>query len=68
MTITLRLAGPGDLATVQEIVRAAYNHYIARIGREPGPMFNDYATLPAVYVHLMSVFRGACVKAPAARR
>jgi len=42
---TLRLATPADLATVQEIARAAYGHYIARIGREPGPMLDDYAAL-----------------------
>lgn len=39
----LRLAGPADLVTIEEIVHAAYSHYIARIGREPGPMLDDYA-------------------------
>lgn len=39
----LRLAGPDDLLTVEEIVRAAYSHCIARIGRAPGPMLDDYA-------------------------
>jgi GNAT superfamily N-acetyltransferase len=41
----LRPATPNDLTRVQEIVRAAYTHYIARIGREPGPMLDDYAAL-----------------------
>lgn len=41
----LRLATRDDLASIQGIVRAAYAHYVARIGREPGPMLDDYATL-----------------------
>lgn len=41
----LRLATRDDLAAVQAIVQAAYSHYIARIGRKPGPMLDDYATL-----------------------
>lgn len=45
MTLSLRLATRDDLAAVQEIVRAAYTHYIARIGREPGPMLDDYTAL-----------------------
>jgi GNAT superfamily N-acetyltransferase len=43
----LRPAGAEDLPAVQDIVRAAYTHYIARIGREPGPMLDDYAALIA---------------------
>ena len=45
MTPNLRPATHNDLAAVQEIVRAAYTHYIDRIGREPGPMLDDYASL-----------------------
>jgi ribosomal protein S18 acetylase RimI-like enzyme len=45
MTAILRPAARDDLAAVQEIVRAAYTRYIARIGREPGPMLDDYAAL-----------------------
>ena len=40
-----RLATRDDLAAVREIVRAASTHYVARIGREPGPMLDDYAAL-----------------------
>lgn len=53
MKPSLRRATYDDLAAVQEIVRAAYTHYIARIGREPGPLLDDYAALIAeecVYV------------------
>ena len=42
---SLRPATHDDLATVQDIVRTAYTHYIGRIGREPGPMTDDYAAL-----------------------
>ncbi|MBU6500050.1 MAG: GNAT family N-acetyltransferase, partial [Rhodospirillales bacterium] len=43
----MRLATENDLERVEAIVRAAYAHYIARIGREPGPMLDDYAALIA---------------------
>lgn len=43
MGIRLRVATRDDLAAVREIVRAAYTRYVARIGREPGPMLDDHA-------------------------
>jgi ribosomal protein S18 acetylase RimI-like enzyme len=50
----LRLATADDLPAVEAIVEAAYRHYIARIGRKPGPMLDDYAALIAAgRVHLM---------------
>jgi ribosomal protein S18 acetylase RimI-like enzyme len=45
MSPSIRPAAHTDLPVVQEIVRAAYTHYIARIGREPGPMLDDYGAL-----------------------
>lgn len=45
MTEKLRPATRADLSTVEAVVRAAYSHYVPRIGREPGPMLDDYATL-----------------------
>lgn len=36
-------AEPGDIAAVKRIARAAYAHYVARIGREPAPMVDDFA-------------------------
>jgi ribosomal protein S18 acetylase RimI-like enzyme len=39
----IRAATPADAATVRSVVDAAYGHYIARIGRPPGPMLDDYA-------------------------
>ena len=39
----IRLATPNDRAAIEAIVQAAYFHYVARIGREPAPMTDDYA-------------------------
>ena len=40
-----RRATSDDLEAVGSLVRAAYAHYVARIGREPGPMLDDYGRL-----------------------
>lgn len=45
MNQRIRPATPLDLDAVEQIVREAYTHYIARIGREPGPMLDDYRVL-----------------------
>jgi ribosomal protein S18 acetylase RimI-like enzyme len=47
MEYDLRLAVRSDLDAVEEIVRAAYTPYVSRIGREPGPMIDDYDALIA---------------------
>lgn len=39
----LRAAASDDAAAVAACVDAAYRHYIARIGKPPGPMLDDYA-------------------------
>lgn len=38
----LRLAIPVDLAAIRRLIHAAYQPYVARIGRAPGPMLDDY--------------------------
>jgi len=43
----IRPARADEAGAVHEIVQAAYHHYIARIGRPPGPMGDDYAALVA---------------------
>ena len=43
----LRLAVAADRAAVEEIVETAYAPYVARIGRRPAPMDEDYAALIA---------------------
>jgi ribosomal protein S18 acetylase RimI-like enzyme len=45
MSQRIRPATPTDLDVVERIVREAYTHYTARIGREPGPMLDDYSVL-----------------------
>ena len=41
----IRPARPDDRTAVESIVNAAYSTYIARIGKPPGPMLDDYAAL-----------------------
>lgn len=47
MALPPRLATPADVAAIEAIVADAYGHYVARIGRKPGPMLDDYAALVA---------------------
>ncbi len=66
----MRLATAGDLQGVEAIVRAAYTPYVARMGREPGPMLDDYgALISAERVHVIEhegVVRGVLVLIPEA--
>ena len=39
----IRAATVADVPDVVEIVDQAYRHYIARMGKPPGPMLDDYA-------------------------
>jgi ribosomal protein S18 acetylase RimI-like enzyme len=39
----IRPAIAGEAAALRDVVHAAYSHYIARIGKPPGPMLDDYA-------------------------
>src|SRR5712691_2735699 len=41
----IRPARAEDATAVTECVAAAYHHYIARIGKPPGPMLDDYAEI-----------------------
>lgn len=43
----IRTAREDDRAGVEAVVRAAYAPYVARMGREPGPMGDDYGALIA---------------------
>jgi len=38
-----RLARPDEAGAIRDLVRAAYAHYVPRLGREPFPMTDDYA-------------------------
>jgi ribosomal protein S18 acetylase RimI-like enzyme len=41
--MTVRLADDGDVDALRRIAVAAYQRYVARIGRAPAPMTADYA-------------------------
>ena len=40
-----RLATRDDVSVVEDVVKAAYAHYVSRIGRKPAPMLDDYGAL-----------------------
>jgi ribosomal protein S18 acetylase RimI-like enzyme len=41
--LRIRAATAADVPAIANIVDQAYRHYIARIGKPPGPMLDDYA-------------------------
>ncbi|MCS4249862.1 N-acetyltransferase [Pseudomonas sp. BIGb0164] len=43
----MRPANAHDVAAIEAIVEAAYSPYITRIGRQPGPMLENYQALVA---------------------
>ncbi len=45
--VSTRRAVPEDAGAVTDVVRAAYVHYVARLGQQPAPMRADYAALIA---------------------
>ncbi|HZT88063.1 MAG TPA: GNAT family N-acetyltransferase [Stellaceae bacterium] len=57
----IRAAVLADHAAVAEIVRAAYELYIPRIGKPPGPMLDDYARLIAAGAVSIAELDGAVV-------
>ncbi len=58
---TIRLATARDYDAVVQIVNAAYEKYIARIGRKPMPMLADYAELIArETVHVLEHDAAVC--------
>jgi GNAT superfamily N-acetyltransferase len=61
----IRLACQADRGSIEAIVRSAYGKYVPRMGREPMPMRDDYATLiDAQCVHVLDddgVIKGVIV-------
>ena len=41
----IRTAQPSDAVAIKRCVEAAYQHYIARMSKPPGPMVDDYANV-----------------------
>ncbi|WP_085677619.1 MULTISPECIES: GNAT family N-acetyltransferase [unclassified Pseudomonas] len=46
-SLTLRRAEPADVEAITGLVQAAYSPYIARIGKPPAPMLDDYCQVVA---------------------
>lgn len=61
--IDLRPATAADAAGVAACVCEAYVHYIERIGRQPGPMLEDYAKVIAQSAVHVAVHAGRVVGA-----
>ena len=52
----IRVADSRDQPDVEAVVQSAYAHYVARIGRKPAPMLDDYAGLiRAGLVHVLDI-------------
>ena len=47
MDLEFTRAGAEDVPAVEALVREAYEPYVARIGRKPGPLLEDYAAIVA---------------------
>lgn len=45
--VQVRRARPSDVAVIERLVHAAFDKYVARIGRQPAPMGVDYAAAVA---------------------
>jgi predicted N-acetyltransferase YhbS len=61
--ITIRPANPTDAAGVAACVCEAYVHYIERIGKQPGPMLDDYAQVIQQYQVHVAISGGKVVGA-----
>jgi GNAT superfamily N-acetyltransferase len=59
--VTLRPAGDADIDALRMIAAAAYEHYVARIGRAPAPMTADYAQAVRSGQAWVAVERGGIV-------
>lgn len=47
MDVVVDRAVADDVPAIEALVREAYEPYVARIGREPGPLLEDYAAVVA---------------------
>lgn len=45
MNVVIEPAAIADRAAIERVVNDAYAKYVARIGKKPGPMLDDYAAL-----------------------
>ena len=57
----VRKATPADVPGMKACVDAAYGHYIARIGRPPAPMLDDYAVVVRQHAAFVAEVEGRVV-------
>lgn len=58
---TIRLAGLVDIPMIEAIAQEAYEPYVARIGRPPAPLVEDYARpVERGELHVAEDARGVC--------
>ena len=48
--ITIQIASIDDASGISQCVNNAYQHYVARLGKPPGPMLADYAQIVSEHV------------------
>ena len=56
--LEIRRARVEDVPAITECVAAAYRHYIARLGKPPGPMLDDYREVIQQH-HVLVLTEGA---------
>ena len=61
--VVIRRALPDDAPSIAACVCEAYVHYIERIGKQPGPMLEDYAEVINQFQVHVAVARGKVVGA-----
>jgi len=54
-------AQPSDAAEMKACVQAAYQHYVDRIGKPPGPMLDDYSQVVARHQAFVAKRKGRVV-------
>ena len=57
----IRKAQPADTPKMKNCVKAAYRHYIARMGKPPGPMLDDYSEIVRKHQAFVAELNGQVV-------
>jgi len=58
---SIRRARSSDATAMKSCVEAAYRHYIARIGKPPGPMLDDYSKVTQQHEAFVAEEKGEIV-------
>lgn len=57
----IRKAQPADTPKMKNCVKAAYRHYISRMGKPPGPMLDDYSEVVRKHQAFVAELNGQVV-------